>query len=115
MKNAFRQGKRDALASNPRFKPAYWLDRYQYNAGYDEGLAQLRKEQEMEQKKSKEDISGKVYKHIKSGGLYRLVCLAVHEGTGAHYAVYESLKTGEVWLRPSEEFFDGRFEEVMMP
>lgn len=42
MKNARKQGKRDAINYQPRFIPKYSGDRDLYNEGYDEGLAMLR-------------------------------------------------------------------------
>lgn len=29
-----------------------------------------------------------------------------------HWIVYRNVKTGAVWVRPTEEFRDGRFEQV---
>ena len=30
----------------------------------------------------------------------------------AHWTVYQNVKTGAIWIRPTEEFLDGRFERV---
>jgi hypothetical protein len=57
--------------------------------------------------------SARRFRHLKSGGTYRLVCYANMESDCAPAAVYESEdETGRVWVRPYAEFFDGRFEEI---
>jgi len=52
-------------------------------------------------------------KHVKTGGLYRVVCLANIEADLAPAYVYESLQTHDFWIRPQAEMEDGRF--VVMP
>lgn len=39
MKNAYKQGERDALAGKPRFIPRWELNKIRYDRGYDAGLA----------------------------------------------------------------------------
>lgn len=51
-------------------------------------------------------------KHVKTGGLYRVVCLANIEANLAPAYVYESLQTHDFWIRPQAEMEDGRFAVV---
>jgi hypothetical protein len=50
---------------------------------------------------------------VKTGGLYRVICLANIEADLAPAYVYESLQTHDFWIRPQAEMEDGRF--VVMP
>jgi hypothetical protein len=52
------------------------------------------------------------YQHVKTGGLYEIVCEGSIESDHAPQVVYRSLDTGKVWIRPRAEFFDGRFKEL---
>lgn len=52
------------------------------------------------------------YRHVATGGFYRLVGEALRESDLAKLAVYRSEETGQVWTRPWEEFHDGRFELI---
>lgn len=54
----------------------------------------------------------RIYRHVKTGGLYEFICYAKHESTGEVMAIYKSLETGYKWARPESEFNDGRFELV---
>lgn len=63
----------------------------------------------------------KIYQHYK-GGWYRLICCANLEADGGQtqMAVYQSLETGKVWVRPASEFFGQvpgrtwpRFQQLM--
>lgn len=58
----------------------------------------------------------KRYMHKKTGGLYRVMdekARIESEGMdGELQVVYRHAETGSVWVRPSSEFFDGRFELV---
>lgn len=54
-----------------------------------------------------------VWKHVKTGGVYIVVeeeCLLESDLTPM--VAYLSLKDGKIWLRPKEEFFDGRFVKL---
>ena len=42
---------------------------------------------------------GKTYKHYK-GNLYKIVALANHSETLEDMIVYQSVKTGDTWVRP---------------
>jgi hypothetical protein len=53
------------------------------------------------------------YVHLKTGGLYDLKQVATLEADGTtQLAVYRSVDTGQVWVRPMSEFFE-RFVEVI--
>jgi hypothetical protein len=49
-------------------------------------------------------------KHLKTGGMYRVLCVARIEANLDLAVVYESESDGEKWIRPVIEFLDGRFE-----
>ena len=51
-----------------------------------------------------------IWLHKKSNILYLFLCEATIEATGESVVVYRGLDTGETWVRPSKEFYDGRFE-----
>ena len=54
-----------------------------------------------------------VWKHVKSGRLYIIIDpRAKYEETGNRCVVYKSLITGQVWVRPLDEFMDGRFVNI---
>ena len=57
-------------------------------------------------------VPGMELKHKKTGGLYRVVCLANIEASLEPAYVYESLQTHDYWIRPKDEMEDGRFEPV---
>ncbi len=42
---------------------------------------------------------GKIYKHYK-GNLYKIINFAKHSETTEDMIVYQSVKTGEIWVRP---------------
>ena len=52
---------------------------------------------------------GAKLKHIKTGGLYKVVMLANVEATLEPAYVYESLQSHDFWIRPQGEMEDGRF------
>lgn len=53
------------------------------------------------------------YVHVKSGGLYDVLHIATSEADGTtQIAVYRSVETGQVWARPTSEFF-AKFVEVI--
>lgn len=42
---------------------------------------------------------GKTYKHYK-GNLYKIIALAKHSETNEDMIVYQSIKNGDIWVRP---------------
>ena len=51
---------------------------------------------------SVQEISvGKTYRHYK-GNLYKVIALAKHSETCEDMTVYQSVKTGEIWVRPTK-------------
>jgi hypothetical protein len=52
------------------------------------------------------------YKHIKSGGIYILICEALKEDNQEKYIVYQSEETNIVWARPKVEF-DEKFVRLI--
>lgn len=55
---------------------------------------------------------GSYYRHVKSRGVYQVVCRATIEKDETAAVVYRSAKDDTVWVRPREEFCDGRFERL---
>lgn len=53
-----------------------------------------------------------IYKHIKTGRLYRLVAEAKQEKDLEDVVVYQHIEGGIVWVRNAKEFWDGRFKAV---
>lgn len=47
--------------------------------------------------------------HVKTGGLYRIVCIAKVEATKEDVFVYQALSNMTYWTRPFAEMLDGRF------
>lgn len=53
------------------------------------------------------------YRHVKNGGTYEIVSIAEDENNrGEMLVVYRGEDDGKIWVRPSTQFFDGRFEEL---
>lgn len=52
------------------------------------------------------------FRHVKTGGLYHIALLCRIEATNTPAVAYVSHKDGTVWVRPQDEFLDGRFEKV---
>lgn len=48
--------------------------------------------------------------HKKTSNRYEIITFALIEATLEPSVVYRSEK-GQVWIRPAEEFFDGRFQQ----
>lgn len=59
---------------------------------------------------------GAYYLHTKSGGTYQLLMFATIEATMTPAVVYAAKWKGEThrWVRPLDEFCDGRFQPVDM-
>ncbi len=53
------------------------------------------------------------HRHRK-GGLYRVLSEGVWEPDRSAVVIYDDAE-GKVWVRPRQEFEDGRFEQVSMP
>ena len=48
-----------------------------------------------------EITSGKIYRHYK-GNFYKVIGLAKHSETLEDMVMYESVKTGDYWVRPAK-------------
>ena len=59
----------------------------------------------------KQDYSG-VWRHDKTGGLYQVICEAENEGDLTPIIVYQNLIDKRIWVRPRDQFLDGRFSKV---
>lgn len=70
----------------------------------------------------------KRYKHKKRGTAYTIVAIGKIQSSdwvtdfgidgsilidGKEVVIYRCLEDGEYWVRPKDEFFDGRFEELV--
>jgi hypothetical protein len=55
---------------------------------------------------------GDQLQHFKTGGSYRIICLAKIEANLEDAYVYEALINGSYWIRPKTEMEDGRFIRV---
>ena len=51
----------------------------------------------------------------KKGGLYRVLGEGVNEANRSETLVIYDDETGQIWVRPSVEFWDGRFAELPKP
>lgn len=51
------------------------------------------------------------YRHVKTGGLYQVLFDAFLERDVSHVVVYMAAD-GTIWVRPWEEFHDGRFVAI---
>ena len=49
------------------------------------------------------------FQHQKSGNHYQVLAIALKEDDLTPSVVYSCETTGQVWVRPAAEFFDGRF------
>lgn len=58
-----------------------------------------------------------MWKHKKRGTTYDILAHGILQMSDKQYdmmevVVYECLETGQVWVRPETEFYDGRFEHL---
>lgn len=53
-----------------------------------------------------------VWRHVRRGGQYIVIAQAVREHDLEPMTIYKSVEDGRVWVRPSSEFMDGRFEQI---
>lgn len=52
------------------------------------------------------------FRHKKTGGVYSFIAEVVIEATLDPAVAYQG-NDGTIWVRPRDEFFDGRFEEIV--
>ena len=50
-----------------------------------------------------------IWVHVKTGGRYILIGEGVIEKTNTPCVMYTSILGGPIWVRPTDEFHDGRF------
>ncbi|MDQ7981922.1 hypothetical protein QYH69_32380 [Paraburkholderia sp. SARCC-3016] len=55
------------------------------------------------------------YQHVKTRGMYDLIAVGKIESSSESVAIYWSWFTGQMWVRPESEFFDGRFVKKTPP
>ena len=53
----------------------------------------------------------KLYLH-NNGNLYEILSIGLLEISLESMVTYKDVETGIIWVRPTKEFFDGRFKEV---
>jgi hypothetical protein len=58
-------------------------------------------------------MNDKFWLHKKTGGIYKFLYHAQIEATLDTVVVYESMATRTIWVRPTKEFFDGRFTPLV--
>lgn len=69
----------------------------------------------LELDKAKEKVPiGSIWRHIKTENLYTVKDIVVRENDLAIYVSYQKLMIGSQvqWIRPLEEFLDGRFVKL---
>jgi len=54
----------------------------------------------------------KLYQHNKTKGLYWLLGDCRIEATNTEAVMYQSVVNETIWVRPKEEFMDGRFRKI---
>lgn len=57
---------------------------------------------------AKTELNGSTWRH-KKGGQYRIICVAYREQTLDMEVVYEDIENPVTYIRPLDEFMDGRF------
>jgi hypothetical protein len=57
-------------------------------------------------------MNGTIWRHKARGTTYMVVVEGTREANMEPCVAYVALMDGKVWLRPTEEFLDGRFEAV---
>lgn len=55
---------------------------------------------------------GMKVRHVKSGADYKVIGHALMESSFASVVVYEGINDGKKWVRPLDEFCDGRFTGI---
>lgn len=54
-------------------------------------------------------MQSKLWRHVRTGGIYWIQTVAIAEATGAALVIYTHSESGTTWARPAAEFLDGRF------
>jgi hypothetical protein len=60
-------------------------------------------------------MGGDHYQHLKSGGLYEVIAEGLMECDLRPVVIYRGVHDGQIWVRPTDEFFDGRFVDAAPP
>lgn len=58
------------------------------------------------------EVPKHTHTHVKSWGQYEILMEGTLESSEVTMTIYRSVDTGKIWIRPSNEFNDGRFEKV---
>lgn len=61
---------------------------------------------------TEDNVIGDIFCHKKSGNFYQVLGFGLIEATETHAVIYQDIHKKLVWIRPTKEFFDGRFEFV---
>lgn len=56
--------------------------------------------------------TSEIWRHKRTKEMYRIVAVGHIEADHSPCVTYQAVNSGVVWVRPSIEFFDGRFEKV---
>lgn len=78
------------------------------------GAASLESARVMTSKLENPHINGVHYQHIKTGNVYQVITTGFIEANLTPCVVYRSISSNTVWVRPLEEFNDGRFRQVVV-
>lgn len=66
----------------------------------------------MQHADEKEGLLTAMYKHLRTGRIYIVLLHASDRHTEEEIVVFQSVKSGRIWTRPSHEFYDGRYEKL---
>jgi hypothetical protein len=55
------------------------------------------------------EVTGDIFKHEATNHFYQIIGFGIIEATETHAVIYKDINSSIVWIRPSSEFFDGRF------
>lgn len=64
----------------------------------------------MDGKGNEHELLPGVYQHYKTKGYYKLIGLGRHSETLENMILYQSVDTGEFWVRPARMWFDKVFD-----
>ena len=60
--------------------------------------------------KDHNDLTGDIFRHNKNQKLYQVIAFCLIESTGDHAVIYRDVDSKILYVRPTSEFFDGRFQ-----